>query len=139
MKTTFGIVGLFRTISHKMGLKSAHGLPNGLLQCHFSQHSKCVGLLGRLCLDRRGVRLLPQLVQKLQAQRSTCPFVTVDCRGHEDEVRTEKFSNERKGNCCGFVYYHELGLAKLVCVCRVYILEKVKIILIFGYLFIYLA
>ena len=101
-------------------------IPDWFFQSDFAQHSEGRRLLRRLRFYRRRVRLFPELVQELQTEGSSRSFVSVDGWRHEDQVRTKKFSNERKGNGGGFVDDDQLSLTQFVSVSWMDVLNNDK-------------
>lgn len=69
-----------------------------------------------------GSRLFSELLDQLDGQTSTGSFVSIDSGGHEHQVRSEQFSNERKRDGCGLVDDDELGLTQDVRVLRLDVL-----------------
>ena len=107
-----------------MRLTEPTSIPDRFFKSDFAKHPERRRLLRRLRLYRGQVRLFPELLQKLQAERSARSFVAVDGGGHEDQVRAEQFSDERKRYGGGFVDDDELGLAKFVRIGGMDVLNK---------------
>ena len=106
-------------------------LPDGLLELNLPQTTVVdpapPGLGALLRLDRHRVRLLPQLIQELETQAPAGALVAVDGGAHEDEVGAEELLDEREGDGGGLVDDDELGLAELVGVGGVDVLDRLPV------------
>lgn len=69
-------------------------------------------------------RAFAELLDEFEGERATCAFVTVDCRRHEDEVRSNQIAHKRKWDSGGLVNYEELGLAEDVGVLGLNVLQE---------------
>ena len=108
---------------------SDRGRERDLLERSRNRASERGGFLGRRSLvgDGRGEsgsgsRHLSQLLEEFEGERTTCSFVSVDRRGHEDEVGTEEGSDEGERDRGGFIDDDQLRLTEYVEVLRLDVL-----------------
>eukprot|EP00126_Sphaerothecum_destruens_P002083 Sdes_comp15523_c0_seq1m4476 len=71
----------------------------------------------------------PKLTDQLERQRSPRALISVNCGGHEDQIRAQKLLHERERNRSGFINHDQLGLPQLVVILRLDVLDHLPMLL----------